>query len=285
LSQQSDGSSSSSSSRADKEQSDSLLISAALKQRLLHPADEAPLTTRAVRDLQKLKNERVYSRALVKVRLPDKTQLSAYFHPREGMWEVYAWLSDSLSPALLAAAAAAAVDGEAGQEATGGAKQAAAGGRGGRGNKSGPSLPEFPFELYVAPPRQVLRPVAPWFQTGSQDKGDGGEAVDITSLSALHLSPAALLNLSWTSAAAAAVAAQAPGAAFREELLGAADRKGPGEPSFPVGESLLSKVVDQKDTRATGGSKLGAAAAGGAEGDSEADAKPISKPRPKWLKI
>ena len=60
------------------------------------PRDEAPLTTRAIRELEKAKRERVYSRTLIRVRFPDKVCIHGHFHPRDNIGSVYTWVNDCL---------------------------------------------------------------------------------------------------------------------------------------------------------------------------------------------
>jgi hypothetical protein len=55
-------------------------------------SSDAPLTTRAVRALQKLQQEKVYREVVLRVRLPDQLQFIGRFHPRDTLADVYLWL-------------------------------------------------------------------------------------------------------------------------------------------------------------------------------------------------
>ncbi len=104
-------------------------VSSALLRRIAGAGkeDDAPLTTLAVRTLDRAKRERVYGRALIRVRFPDKVRLVGYFHPRHTLADVYAWLLSSLAGHQAEAAEASLAYREV-------------------------------FELYTSPPRTVLPP-------------------------------------------------------------------------------------------------------------------------------
>jgi len=79
---------------------DSSAISRAILQRVIAHTrpdnDGPPLTTKAIRDLQKAQRERVYSRTLIRIKFPDRVCVQAYFHPRNSSDDVYRWLSTCL---------------------------------------------------------------------------------------------------------------------------------------------------------------------------------------------
>lgn len=64
---------------------------------LMSNQDNSPLTTKAIRDLQKAEKERVYNRILIRIKFPDRACLQGYFHPRHGISEVYQWTHQSLA--------------------------------------------------------------------------------------------------------------------------------------------------------------------------------------------
>jgi hypothetical protein len=79
---------------------DSSAISRSILQRVIAHSrpdnDGPPLTTKAIRDLQKAQRERVYSRTLIRIKFPDRVCVQAYFHPRNSSDDVYRWLSTCL---------------------------------------------------------------------------------------------------------------------------------------------------------------------------------------------
>jgi len=70
---------------------DGRLLAAALMDKIRKP-DDAPLTTAALRALKKAQTEMVYSRTLIRVRLPEQLILQRKFHPKHSMSDVYAWV-------------------------------------------------------------------------------------------------------------------------------------------------------------------------------------------------
>jgi len=61
---------------------------------------EAPLTTRAIRELEKARKERIYSKTLIRVKFPDKVIIQGYFHPKDSVLSVYKWANSCLVPEL-----------------------------------------------------------------------------------------------------------------------------------------------------------------------------------------
>eukprot|EP01034_Spumella_vulgaris_P027512 gene27512-34239_t len=129
--------------------------------------DGPPLTTKAIRDLQKAQKERVYAKTLVRVRFPDRVVLQGHFHPRHTIAEVYQWVHAHLVDM---------------GDVVGGGDIAA-----------DYSL----FDLYVSPPRTVLTP----FNATPSSKNSSSNTTSVTltssSLTDLRLVPAALIHLSW----------------------------------------------------------------------------------------
>ena len=79
------------------DRADRKAVASSLKSKLVNfgKEDEAPLTTQAIRDMQKASKERVYNRTLLRVRFPDKVSIQGYFHPKDMISGVYTWI-DSL---------------------------------------------------------------------------------------------------------------------------------------------------------------------------------------------
>lgn len=277
-------------SQSSKEPSDSSLLAASLKKKLLHPADEAPLTTRAVRELQTLQTARVYSRVVVRVRMPDKSQIQAYFHPREGMWEVYAWLASCLVGGIS----------EDSRGATGGseAMNVTFAGSTGSGRTGSQSCPAYAFELYTSPPRTVQRPVAPYTRidtqflpassTGGSESGANSYPIpDSFSLQGLKMTPAALLNFAWLESSITATSKQSS-AIFQDHVLIAADGKSV-ESQYPIGERIATGPISTM----FGASSVGGAGGIGVSGEDMsmdvAEVKEESRAKvghkPKWFKM
>jgi hypothetical protein len=95
--------SSSSCSRGNTEDmTDGKLIASSLKNILKKgilgaSSEDAPLTTKAVRDLEKASKERIFSRTLIRVKFPDRLCIQGYFHPRHTMQDVGKWIMDCLN--------------------------------------------------------------------------------------------------------------------------------------------------------------------------------------------
>ena len=102
---------------SEEERGDGNLLAAAMAATLRNKSEDAPLTTAAIRAVRKAESELVYSRTLVRVRFPDRTELQRCLHPRNTMRDVYAWVRDCFL---------------------------------------GPQLAQL-VELYITPPRQVLK--------------------------------------------------------------------------------------------------------------------------------
>lgn len=141
-----------------EEESNGLPLSA-LKRLGAAKEEDAPLTTQALRDLQRAQKERVYSRSLVRVRFPDRVELVGYFHPRHLLADVYSWVAQSVG-------------------------------------WEGDALTAFLdlFELSL-PPRSVLPPYPSINMKKRRVDGQEGSR----SLGDLQLVPACVLNLSWRS--------------------------------------------------------------------------------------
>jgi hypothetical protein len=79
--------------------SDSSVVAASMAKKLkaFGADNDRPLTTKAIRDLEKAKNAKVYKKSLLKVRFPDSVVLQGYFHPKDNMESVHAWVMQSLS--------------------------------------------------------------------------------------------------------------------------------------------------------------------------------------------
>uniref|UniRef100_A0A7S2RKB7 UBX domain-containing protein n=1 Tax=Rhizochromulina marina TaxID=1034831 RepID=A0A7S2RKB7_9STRA len=85
-------------------------------------AEDVPFQTKAMRELAQLEKARVYERTIVRVQFPDRTVVTANFHPHETIQAVAAVVSDLLIRP--------------------------------QGTDPGPAAPDF--DLFITPPRQVL---------------------------------------------------------------------------------------------------------------------------------
>lgn len=62
--------------------------------------EDKPFTTAALREFEKAKGEKVYSKVVVKVKLPEGVTLQGYFHPRSLLIDVYSWVGTCLTPII-----------------------------------------------------------------------------------------------------------------------------------------------------------------------------------------
>lgn len=221
--------------------------------------EDAPLTTAAMKELQQLERERIYTRVLVRVRFPDVVSLQGYFHPRHTMLDVHQWVVDALSTEFRdACSLAVSLQKASSQPPARGAKTA----------RTGPetTTPATFFELYTSPPRRVL-------------------LIDsITSLYDLNFAPAVVINLAWL----VDVDALAPGmmdtstAGFYLStplLSGATERQNDASAAvFPVGQDLTKKSAMSSASSKPPSSTVASASADSSEKSSAAKV-------PKWFKI
>eukprot|EP00602_Paraphysomonas_sp_CaronLab_P010681 CAMPEP_0185037322 /NCGR_PEP_ID=MMETSP1103-20130426/31551_1 /TAXON_ID=36769 /ORGANISM="Paraphysomonas bandaiensis, Strain Caron Lab Isolate" /LENGTH=506 /DNA_ID=CAMNT_0027575245 /DNA_START=530 /DNA_END=2047 /DNA_ORIENTATION=+ len=75
----------------DDSKNQSMVMKSVMKKIVSDP-DGPPLTTRALRELEKLKKQVVYDKTLVKVRFSDKVCIQGNFHPRDTVENVRDWL-------------------------------------------------------------------------------------------------------------------------------------------------------------------------------------------------
>lgn len=74
--------------------SDKSILSQALSNKLksMVVSEDPPLTTKAIRDLEKIERERVYSKTLISICFPDRIEIRGYFHPRHITRDIYEWI-------------------------------------------------------------------------------------------------------------------------------------------------------------------------------------------------
>lgn len=138
-------------------------------------SSDAPLVTKAVRELQALQSERVYTETVLRVRLPDAVQLIAHFHPRDTIGDVYLWLARhclAIEPVSSTLA------------------------------HDNLKLIEWLFtnvcELYTTPPRTTLSPIQKTTSKRETSSGDEDSASSPSqTLQEAGLVPAAVLHLQW----------------------------------------------------------------------------------------
>ena len=78
---------------------DSRLLAATVKSLLQQASTDAPLKTKAMRDLERMQSSRVYTRAMVRVRFPDRACVQGYLHPRNVVADLYSWVQECLGVA------------------------------------------------------------------------------------------------------------------------------------------------------------------------------------------
>eukprot|EP01039_Chlorochromonas_danica_P005718 gene5718-6302_t len=215
-------------------------------------AEDAPLTTQAVRALQRAQRERVHSRCLVRIRFPDKVELAGYFHPRHSVADVYAWVANCLflQPRCQFSA------------------------------ESADAILSDIFELYLSPPRTVLKP----FRIVPATNWSPSQQSERTSetLHDLRLSPAVLIHLSWRPASSlpSLPSAEALGGYLLPELLTAA--VGQSSLTVPVGVPLVEESADKQQQ----GKQSAAVEAELLDRETlRSTTVKTNSSKPKWLKI
>ena len=236
------------------EETDGQIQARALKQVMMRMGgkdDEGPpLTTRAVKELERAQKAVVHCHTLIKISLPgpDQVCLQAYFHPRDTVEDIAQWLrSECFSPA--------GGDGE-GEGEGGGA--------------------QHDFDLYTTPPRRSL------FAPKERE-----QEVENT-LQDLSLVPAAVIYLAWqgqgkvggSSHSYLSPTLQAKLQENSEDL---------SFQSFPSGQRLVPSDVKRANDEAAAGGKSGSsrdkvASSGSGSGSSDSSGGKKST-KPKWFKL
>ena len=145
--------------------SDSKLLAQTLKGALKQ--EDAPLTTAALRSLEKAKTEKVYRETMIRVKLPDRLILQGSFHPRHELVDVYEWMLQSLNTTVVStwnaiyAQLVAEVDASASDVPTASHLKRSST----KTPKKGQRVNPYPFELYVSPPLRTLP-----YEIGSNDE-------------------------------------------------------------------------------------------------------------------
>jgi hypothetical protein len=244
-------------------------------------SSDAPLTTRAVRELQRLQQEKVYREAVLRVRLPDRLQFVGHFHPRDTVADVYLWLHR--------VCLAQGGDGGDGDDEEWQAEEigSAPPSTEAELRRVGVAQAAFcdVFELYTAPPRTVYAPQRPSGQPQGDVCDEDGESdhnVLSCTLAEVGLVPAAVLNLQWRSGAppvSAASAAAGPSFAYVHPRLreSATSKTACADAALrPQGVPLVPVADVPARTAAE------TAGAGALDSASEAKKGPA---KPKWFKL
>eukprot|EP01032_Pedospumella_encystans_P011527 gene11527-13397_t len=225
--------------------------------------DSTPLTTQAVRDLQRAQKERVFNRTLIKIKFPDRVSLQGYFHPRDTVQDVYEWVASCLS-----------IDGSS-------------------DNNNGIGQKQWCFELYTSPPRTVLSPFSSNANSSSKgSKSDQKNSNDAPTLASMGFVPAAVIYLAWKNTnlkASPAVTNSSSGKEvqvggyFLSALLEAAVSEERGA-SIPTGVSLVPpSALESKSSSAKLSSGVSGVKAGADASNNSADVKKSTKP--KWFSL
>lgn len=240
-------------------------------------SSDAPLTTRAVRELQRLQQEKVYREAVLRVRLPDRLQFVGHFHPRDTVADVYLWLHR----ACLARGGAGGDGGdeEWRVEEVGAAPPSTEAEQ--RRVAEAQAVFGEAFELYTAPPRTVYAPQRPSGQPQDVVHGEDDECdhnVLSCTLTEAGLVPAAVLNLQWRSGAPPAPAAAATSFAYVHPRLQESATSKAGDTDAALRPQGVPLVPVADVTARTAAEAPGAAP----DGASEAKKGPA---KPKWFKL
>lgn len=261
------------------EETDGQIQARALKQALLRlgtQEDEGPaLTTRAVKELELAQKALVYSQTLIRVSLPDKVCLQAYFHPRDTVHDIAHWLrTECFAESGAEEDARMEVDSDAG----------------------GAAPPLHDFDLYTSPPRRSLfAPPPP--PAGGRLADRDADPQEVASLLDLSLVPAAVVHLAWQGASArrhtaASAGGGAAGGSYLSpsllaelqgdmgDALGAASSIPSGQRLVPESSKDSSQQPSQQVSHSSRGrSQEGSAGSGSGSSGSSGGAKP------KWFKL
>lgn len=220
--------------------------------------EDAPLITSAMRELQQLEKDRIYTRVLVRVRFPDTVSLQGYFHPRHTIFDVYQWVVESFTAEYRNACTVELSRQKPLPQSTRGIKTARTGSE---------SLANF-FELYTSPPRRVLA-------------SDG-----VASLHDLNFTPAVVINLAWLidfDLISTALENPQPAGFYLFPQLLKDSAESDTSAAFPVGQDLTMKPSAMSGSSSLGvNSKTSATSSSSAMDSSE---KPSVAKVPKWFKI
>jgi hypothetical protein len=240
--------------------------------------DETPLTTAAVREVQKMQNEKVYQKTIVRIRFPDKTILVGTFHPRHTLKEVYWWIDECLAPRE---------------------ENIVEGDHNSDEKRTIRAMNRF--ELYISPPKTVLLPatLSHSRQQHRQTVKDWNEK----DLLSLGLVPAAVLNLVWISSNDQTTKTTQNNN-LREELLQQASADSATTTNntssfnpFTTGVSLVDKKkaeglfsADSKSGKGGGGGRVGDSSDNKNNYNSSANSGGSGsagdkKSKPKWFKL
>ena len=240
-------------------------------------AEDAPLTTSASRALQSAQTETVYNRTVIKVRFPNKVELAGTFHPRHTVADVYEWvlgcLHDNLRRLWSCRPSISPPTSSSGPS---------------RNKKRTGDAISYPFELYTAPPRQVVEMYKRPAGIFNVWEGEKAEA-DPDTLFARQYVPAAVMMVSWTDPATEAWVDRALSNSdsslipyFAESLLlvaGGKDDGTSGSVPFPDGVALVPEA------HKAGSSSGGSSASSSSGGKERAAVKERKSGKPSWFKL
>ena len=234
---------------------DSKIVAKTMMKKIANIGQDAPLTTKAIRDLEKAQKERVFSQTLVRIKFPDRICIQGYFHPRNTMLDVYNWIMecliyipDNINSITTSTTASKTKMGEF--------------------NDINATI----FELYMTPPKQLYL----------QNK----------TLHDLKLVPAAIFHLSWKSKdiedviRSKATVGNAAGSYIHPSLFLQSSGKTDSYGYFPVGEKLIPESNNSMDIDDVAPAKQVVDSAIITAGDNKDKAEgKSSTSAPKWLKL
>lgn len=250
------------------EETDGQIQARALKQVMMKlgaQEDEGPaMTTKAIKELEKAQKSLVYCQTLIKIVLPDKVCLQAYFHPRDTLKDIVHWLNFECFRIGELASLKEADDNDAVVVSC---------------------TPHHDFDLYTSPPRRSLfSPDIKPTVRGSHRTDNVAAGQQVATLYDLSLVPSALIHLAWQGSSVQEHALDdGTGATYLSPSLVAKLRgdtfHDANAPSIPSGKRLVPDnfkepdLADQKQV-STCGRRQDASASG-----KESSAKP------KWFKL
>lgn len=258
-------------------------------------SSDAPLTTRAVRALQKLQQEKVYREVVLRIRLSDQLQFVGRFHPRDTLIDVYLWLYRvCLSPQLFRDSTdqdAKVLSGLWQKEESGVAPESL-NDESERAEEAHRFFSEV-AELYTAPPRVSYPPSREknivLTKKKEMDEEDEDEDKNIFSPSLVEVGfvPAAILNLQWKPSYQQLIQQLGSFNYVHERLQIRAASKSNGTTCSIIDMPQGIKLADSnsKQDNNSNRSSQSFEAAGQGVVDPHSDTKKSSNSKPKWFKL
>ena len=228
--------------------SDTSMLASAMKRRKQEIEESGILKTRAMRELDALRQAKVYATTVIRITLPDRSSLQASFRPGEPIRSAFEVVSGALRPELRRE-----------------------GGGGGGGDA---------FYLYVSPPRKLLDPKASFASEGLQPAAvvmlgwkDG-------------CGPAAAAAAAAAATSSSSSSSPSPGSCFLPELLEAAAKGASGGAAAPLAVPTAMPLVPAARPSGAGASSSSSSSSSSLSAGTEESKNGggAARKMPKWFK-